>query len=166
MLDDLTKDAKIAVMEYRAENHPIPECLEWLGVNFPDERRYSLIQFSNWTRSVEGKELFDEALGRVRKSARGKSFADKDSRLLAYVEVSEKILTKLREMEASDPKFAPLSRELRENFKCIKEEVDPFDINDEATSSAFDRLIARTAGTPWEKILNQSLGQTQQTRDN
>jgi len=115
---------------------------------------------------VEAKELYTPLLERVRKAARGRSFANKDSRLLAYVEVSEKILDKLRNLDAGDSKFSPLSRELRENFKCIKEEVDPFDINDEATSSAFDRLIARTAGTPWEKILNQSLGQTQQTRDN
>ena len=166
MLNEVPMEAKIAAMEYRASNHTIADTRDWLHVNYPQVKRYTLNTFQAWCSSVEGKELYAEALGKVRKAARNKSFANKDSRLLAYIEVSAKILDKLREMQADNPKFASLSRELRENFKCIKEEVDPFDINDEATSSAFDRLIARTAGTPWEKILNQSLGSTQQTHDN
>lgn len=166
MLNDVPMEAKEAAMEYRAANNTIAHTQDWLHVNYPEVTRYSLNTFKAWCSSTEGKELYAAALEKVRKEARNRSFANKDSRLLAYIEVSAKILDKLRELEADDAKFSSLSRELRENFKCIKEEVDPFDINDGVTQSAFDRLIARTEGTPWEKILNQSLGLTRQTQGN
>ena len=167
LLADLDSETKEAIAEYRANNHSIPETYSWWRVNYPHNRSYSASQVEKWFYGPEGKEMYSKALEGARTAARNQSFANKDSRLLAYVEVSEKILHKLRNMAADNPKFSPLSRELRENFKCIKDEVDPFDINDEATSSAFDRLINRTAGTPWEKILKSQLpGQTLPTSDN
>ena len=166
MLDELTSEMKQGALEYRADNHTVAASFEWLYLNYPEAKRYKQNTFEKWCSSVEGKGLYGNILGKVRTAARSESFANKDSRLKAYIEVSMKILEKLRVMDASDAKFSPLSRELRENFKCIKEEVDPFDINDETNRSAFDQLIERTTGTHWEKILNKSLGQTQQTQGN
>src|SRR5210317_1582804 len=99
MLDGLTREMKLAAMEYRAENHTLADTYDWLYVNYPHAERYTLNTFKAWSRSPEGKNDYKAASKRIKEEA-GKGFGVSENRILAVMEVTMKILGKLRSLEA------------------------------------------------------------------
>ena len=82
---------------------------------------------------------------------------------MLYVEVATKMASAVRSLGATEDKFVPLSRELREYLKAIREERDKINLEDPDTRSAFELLMKRVEGTPFESVL---MGSTQPTPGN
>jgi len=153
MMDQWTDEQRHFWLEHKAQNHTIKQTIAHFEETFPGARCYTEGSIRQWFKSKECKAEYKQSERIVRKQARSYSFANKDQRLLAYIEVCEKILAEVRVMEADNKQFPVLTRELRENFKFIKEEVDPFGIEDEQTRSAFETFTKRLVGTPFESIV-------------
>jgi hypothetical protein len=161
-MQGLTEEQKQVILETRAKNHSLRATKKVFEGLYPDATKYSRGSWQLWFNDPETQKQFRKVEAEVRKGVRNYSFANKDSRLLAHIEVSEKILDKIRELSATDKQFPVLARELRENLKVIREEVDPFNLEDEQTRSAFESFIDRAKGTPWEKFFQSTHG----TQDN
>jgi hypothetical protein len=153
MLDDLSMEAKEAVMEYRAQNNTLTDAHEWLRVNYPHERQYSFKQFQKWTRTDEGKALRDKGQALVKEEASA-GVAKKDNRILAVIEVTTRIMQSLRDLDTTHKAFVPLNRELRENLKYIAEETG--DRMAEPVRSAYDAFRSTLETHPeWKRIAVQ-----------
>jgi hypothetical protein len=124
-LNDITREQKEAMCLYRAENHTIQESVDWLYETYPDAAEYSRTTIKLWFNSKEGKKIYNLALEQVRGDARVREYANKESRILALVEVVGKIHHALRDMDPrNDAKFPQLFREFREGLSSLRAETD------------------------------------------
>jgi hypothetical protein len=106
---------------------------------FPDAFCYEFETLKRWAASKEGKEEYEIAVSAERRSARKKSYANKDSRLLSLIEIGERVFSDLRTLspKKNQREFVSLSKEFREILSAIANEVDPFNVGDsEVRSSA------------------------------
>ena len=163
MLDLLTKEQKEAVLEYRAENHTIREAYDWLYLNYSDAHPYRFDSFKKWTRSPEARGECKK-IQKVLKEEAGKNLGASENRILAVMEVTMKILSSLRTLEATDKSYAPLNRELRENLKYIAEESG--DRMADPVRDAFHGFMSTIEkDNEWKKIAQQ-VGLIQPTPSN
>jgi hypothetical protein len=163
MLDELTKEMKEALAEYRAENHTHQETYDWFYVTYTDATRYAIKTYKRWARSPEGKRFYSVAQSQVKEDA-SIGVAEKDNRILAVMEVTTKIMSKLRELDAENKAFVPLNRELRENLKYIAEETG--DRMTETVRDAFQVFRSNIESHDEWKRIAQKQGLLPQTPSN
>jgi len=157
MMDKLTADHKEFFLETKAKDYTLPECLNILYEAYPTAPEYTARTFQRWVTQPEIKEQYKEIEARLRKKVRGYSYANKDSRLMALIEISQRMMSRIRAIKVSDKSFTGLNRELRENFKFIREEVDPFGIEDPEIKSSFQSFRDSLKGTEWEQVFQERL---------
>jgi len=168
MLNDLSDEHREFILRVRAENRSITETWKIFYETYPDAeetRQYSKRAFEEWFKKPQIKEDLMRAQRSVIDGTRSYSYANKDNRLLALIEISEKMMEELRILGAGDKLFPVINRELRENFKFIKDEVDPFNMEDEQVRSAYETFMERAKGTPFEQFFKtqDSIQATQQS---
>jgi hypothetical protein len=137
--EQLSKDERQYFWAMRAMQRTVAEAQTELYKMFPDAFCYEFETLKRWAASKEGKEEYEIAVSAERRSARKKSYANKDSRLLSLIEIGEKVFEDLKDMspKKNQREFVSLSKEFREILAAIANEVDPFNMGDtEIRSSA------------------------------
>lgn len=165
-LDELTTEQKEAFVRYRAENHTIKDSIEWFLEEYPDAHEYANTTMKLWFHSKEGKKLYNQELQRVRGEARTREYANKESRIIALVEIVGKLHMALRDLDPkADNKFPQLFREFREGLSALRVETDE-GFGTEVAASAFEGFVTAIQGSPFAWALKKELPQTHETPDN
>ena len=120
-------------------NRTVAEARKEFYEHYPEAEPYSHETLKRWRSSKEGKAELAEVQSGIRSTARDESFANKDSRIMALVELAEKGMANLRLLDPvkDNKEYVALGRDFRDLLTKIAEEVDPFNLNDgEIMSSA------------------------------
>ncbi|MHC4230968.1 MAG: terminase large subunit domain-containing protein, partial [Planctomycetota bacterium] len=124
--------------------YPVSKLHKKIYETFKDEGKvYSVSQLRRWL-SDDNPEVLD-AIDAERRDARDKSYANKDSRILALVELASDIFDELVAIDwkQEHKRGTDLLREFRLTMKDLREETDPFGIADQQISSVFENFITK-----------------------
>ena len=154
--EKLTKQEREFFFTLRAMNRTVKEARKEFYEHYPEAEPYSFETMKRWTSSAQGKEEFAEVQSGIRSTARDESFANKDSRIIALVELAEKDMANLRMLDPvkDNREYTGLSKDFRELLAKIAEEVDPYNMGDEKISSSVEDFVSRlkdAEGPDWVK---------------
>lgn len=145
----------------KAMNRTVAEAKEEFYEHYPDAWPYKHETLKRWLASKDGKAELAEVASGIRSTARDESFANKDSRIMALVELAEKGLANLRMLDPvkDNREYTALGRDFRELLSKISEEVDPYKTGDvQITSSveAFFEKLDKMEAPDWikERVLS------------
>jgi hypothetical protein len=140
----LSTNQRLYALKLKALGYPVSKLHKKVYETFPEEGKvYSVSQLRRWLSS-DNPEVLD-AIDAERKSARDKSYANKDSRILALVEVASDLFDELVTVDWKEAhkRGVDLLREFRLTMKDLREETDPFGIADQQIASVFENFITR-----------------------
>lgn len=161
-LDELTREQKEAICAHRADNHTIKDTLAWLAEEYPDAPEYKYTTVRLWFQKLEGRRLYNQALEAIRKDAKNREYANKESRILALIEIVGKIHNALRDMDPKvDGKFPQLFREFREGLSALRNETDG-GFGSAELESAFNVMMKGIQESPFKWALKQNSPQTRE----
>lgn len=154
--EKLTKQEREFFLTLRAMNRTVKEAMEEFYEHYPEAEPYSFETMKRWTSSAQGKEEFAEVQSGIRSTARDESFANKDSRIIALVELASKSLATLRDLDPlnDNKEYVALGKDFRELLGKIADEVDPYNMGDEKISSSVEDFVSRlkdAEGPDWVK---------------
>jgi hypothetical protein len=124
----------------RAQNYGIKGSYRQLKELDEELFEYQYPTLASYTKSVQGVQEYDVALGEIRKEAEGKSYTHRGSRLDTLIEVGNKLLAAFRTTNAVT-EMTKLSGEIRDTMKEIRLEVDPLGLESNAVASHFDKIL-------------------------
>jgi len=158
-LKEFTQEQREALCAYRAENHTVQDTIEWFYEEYPDAHEYSHVTIKLWFSSKDGKALYHTALDSIRSEAKSREYANKESRILALVEIVGDIHSALRSMDPRvDQKYAQLFREFREGLAALRIETDGYDSGH--AMSAFESMMTEIAAGPFGWAAKRHSAQT------
>ena len=137
--EKFTQDEREYFLTLIAMNRTVAEAREEFYKHYPQAEPYTHETLKRWRASKEGKAELAEVQSGIRSTARDESFANKDSRIMALVELAEKGMANLRLLDPvkDNKEYVALGRDFRDLLTKIAEEVDPFNLGDgEIMSSA------------------------------
>jgi len=137
--EKFTQDEREFFLTLRSMNRTVAEAREEFYKHYPEAEPYTHETLKRWVASKEGKAELGEVQKGIRSTARDESFANKDSRIMALVELAEKGMATLRGLDplTDNREYVALGRDFRDLLTKIAEEVDPFNLGDgEIMSSA------------------------------
>ena len=131
---------------------------------------YKIQTVYTYTKCPQGKKEYEEALKQVRAEAKEKTLSHRGSRLDALIEVAEKLMEYFR-LSDKPTEMTKLAAEIRSCMTEIRNEVDPYGIEDASVMSHFDKLLGGFSKLQEKKqnmILEDQfwLNSTQQTESN
>ena len=125
----------------RARSYSTKKSLEKIIENVEDVHPYVYSSISGYVNSPEGEKGLAAALEVVREEAKNKTFAHRGSRVDALIEIASKLLFHFR-ASTKPSEMSRLATELRSTLAGIREEVDPYGIEDTSTRSHFEKLLS------------------------
>jgi hypothetical protein len=140
----LSTNQRLYALKLKALGYPVSKLHKKIYETFKDEGKvYSVSQLRRWL-SDDNPEVLD-AIDAERRDARDKSYANKDSRILALVELASDIFDELVAIDwkQEHKRGTDLLREFRLTMKDLREETDPFGIADQQISSVFENFITK-----------------------
>lgn len=151
-----TQNEREFFLTLRAMNRTVREARAEFYRHFPEAEPYTHETLKRWVASAEGKAELAEVQSGIRSTARDESFANKDSRIMALVELAEKTLANLRMLDPvkENKEYTALGRDFRESLAKIAEEVDPYNTGDSQISSSVEEFVNRlkdVEGPDWVK---------------
>ena len=137
---------RLLALKLKASGFPVTQVRKRVYETFPDAHEYSLSQFRKWLQDDYPEVV--EMVESVRQEARKKSYASKDSRILALIEIGEKIFEEIMEVDWSDDhkRGTDLTKEFRLTMTDLRTETDPFGTSDHAIASAYEEFINKVNG--------------------
>ena len=154
--EKLSKDEREYFLTLISMNRTVKEAREEFYKHYPEAEPYSFETLKRWRASSEGKAELAEVQSGIRSTARDESFANKDSRIMALVELASKSLATLRGLDPlnDNKEYVALGRDFRELLTKISEEVDPYNTGDTKISSSVEEFVNRlkdVEGPDWVK---------------
>lgn len=139
----LGTNARLYALKLKALGYPVSKVHKKIYEVFEEEHKYSLAHLRKWLQDDNPEVL--EAVEVERREARSRSYANKDSRILALVELASDLFDELLAVDWQDDhkRGTDLLKEFRATMKDLREETDPFGIADQQISSVFENFISR-----------------------
>jgi len=167
---NLSTNQRLYALKLKALGYPVTKVHKKIYETFSDEGKvYSVSQLRRWLTS-DNPEVLD-AVDAERKGARDKSYASKDSRILALIEIAEQLFDEILSIDWSDDhkRGTDLTKEFRLTMADLRTETDPFGIADQQIASVFENFISKvneTSPTLIDETEWQSDSQTQKIQPN
>jgi Fe-S cluster biosynthesis and repair protein YggX len=137
---------RLLALKLKAKGFPVTEIRKRVYETFEDSPEYSLSQFRRWLQDDNPEVM--EVVESERKEARKKSYASKDSRILALIEIGEKLFEEILEVnwQQEHKRGTDLTKEFRLTMTDLRTETDPFGTGDHVIASAYEEFINKVAG--------------------
>lgn len=159
----LSTQQRLYALKLKALGYPVSKIHKKVYEIFEEGHTYSVAHFRKWLQDDNPEVI--EAVEIERREARGRSYANKDSRILALVELASDLFDELLAVDWQDDhkRGTDLLREFRATMKDLREETDPFGIADQQISSVFENFIARVNDQSPTLIDSEEWNQEEQT---
>jgi len=164
-LENWTDEQKDWFCIHRANNHTVQETIEAFWKEFPDAGHHTDSTIRSWFRTEEGKKKYHLALESVRGQAREREYANKESRILALVEMGNKIHLALRDMDPKVDKFQRVFKSFLDCLAALRQETED-GIENAVVLSAFESFYKGMKQSPFAWALKKHLPQTPETPSN
>ena len=160
----LTTQQRLYALKLRALGYPVSKIHKKVYGTFEEGHKYSVAHFRKWLQDDNAE--VKEAIELERRDARDRSYANKDSRILALVELASDLFNELLAVDWQDDhkRGTDLLKEFRATMKDLREETDPFGIADQQISSVFENFINRVNDQSPTLIDSEEWNQDQPTQ--
>lgn len=135
--DEMRRDFNLL----RARGYTTTKAHDRVKVMYPDAKEYNIQTVYTYCKTPQGKKDYQDALNQIREEAKTKTYAHRGSRLDALIEVAEKLLDHFR-VSSKPTEMTRLAAEIRACMSEIRQEVDPYGIEDATVMSHFDKLLS------------------------
>lgn len=165
MLSKLLPEEKEFFDKLIARRHGVRESIDIFYSEYPDAQEYKEQSFYAYVKSDEGKERIHAETAVLREEAGSHSFAHRGSRVAALVEISERLLSRIRGFptpQVGSQDYVRVSGEFRRSLQDIKAEVDILGLGDGDAMdifAAFTSLVKSDESLP--SFLQKSLDKGQ-----
>ena len=127
----LTDEHRLFFQTLRAKRFPVKTAMRHTYAEFPDAHDYPYETWLAYDKTPQAADEYKKALAGVRDKAVEDGYAEHGSRVDTLVEMADTFVRRFRLMEKSSDlddssEIARLAREIREIFKEIRIEVEPF----------------------------------------
>lgn len=146
MLSKWGLDEKREFAYYLAKNYPVRQAWQRMcereGVH-----QYTYQICTQFAKDKECKDLVREAYDIVREEVKDSSYSHSGSRIDTLIEVAQKLLNAFR-ASTKPTEMTKLSAELRSTLSDIRQEIDPYGIENQQTRSHFENILMGVQGLP------------------